>query len=185
MNERVNVVLYEPEIPQNTGNIMRTCVAAGVGLHIIGPCGFDLEDKRFKRATTNHITWADYEFYKDFGDFKSRQTEGEFFFMTRYGRKAPSDIDFAGIPGDKKIYLFFGKESTGIPEEILRANLERCFRIPMTKDCRCLNLSNAAAIVIYEAMRQLGYPGLATEEVQKGADHLEEYSYDATLRLKP
>ena len=105
--------------------------------------------------------------------------------MTRYGRKAPSDIDFAGIPGDKKIYLFFGKESTGIPEEILRANLERCFRIPMTKDCRCLNLSNAAAIVIYEAMRQLGYPGLATEEVQKGADHLEEYSYDATLRLKP
>ena len=87
------------------------------------------------------------------------------------------------MPGDKKIYLIFGKESTGIPPEILRANMERCFRIPMTAECRCLNLSNAAAVVIYEVMRQTGYPGLSTEEVQKGADFLEGYSYDETLKV--
>ena len=183
--ERVNVVLFEPEIPQNTGNIMRTCVAANCALHIIGPTGFDLEDPRFRRATTNHITWADYVLYKDFMDFKSRCNDGAFFFMTRYGKSAPSDIDFTKVPQDQKIYLVFGKESTGIPGEILRANMESCFRIPMTADCRCLNLSNSAAIVIYEVMRQLGYPGLASAEIQKGSDYMEEnYSYDATLRFK-
>ncbi|MCR4688433.1 MAG: tRNA (cytidine(34)-2'-O)-methyltransferase [Saccharofermentans sp.] len=185
MDERVNVVLFEPEIPQNTGNIMRTCVAAGCALHIIGPTGFDMSSATFKRATTNHITWADYEYYSSFADFKDKTDGGEFFLMTRYGKKAPSDIDFAGIPSDKKIYLVFGKESTGIPGEILRANMDRCFRIPMTADCRCLNISNAAAIAIYEVMRQIGYPGLAACEVQKGEDFLEDnYSYDQTLRFK-
>ena len=176
--EKVNVVLFEPEIPQNTGNIMRTCVAAGCGLHIIKPLGFDIEDPKFRRATTNHITWAEYKLYDDWKSFASAN-DGEYYFMTRYGRVPPSDIDFKSAGQKGKIYLVFGKESTGIPGEILRANMERCFRIPMAPECRSLNLSNAAAIAIYECVSQLGYPELSLTEVQKGEDFLE--SYDATL----
>ena len=180
----VNVVLFEPEIPQNTGNIMRTCVAAGAVLHIIGPVGFDIDNPEFKRASTNHITWADYTLYSSWQDFVSKN-EGGYFFMTRYGKVPPSDIDFKKAGENSKIYLIFGKESTGIPGEILRANLDRCFRIPMNADCRCLNLSNACAIAIYEVLRQLGYPGLSFKEEQKGEDFIEKnYSYDETLRKK-
>ena len=89
----VHVVLFEPEIPQNCGNIMRTCVAAGCALHIIGPCGFDLDNPKFRRATTNHITWADYKMYGSFAEFASNN-EGQYFFMTRYGKVPPSDVDF-------------------------------------------------------------------------------------------
>ena len=181
-NDIVNVVLFEPEIPQNTGNIMRTCVAAGATLHIIGPVGFDIDNPEFRRASTNHITWADYTLYSSWQDF-AEKNEGEYFFMTRYGKVPPSDIDFKQASASGKIYLIFGKESTGIPPEILRSNMDRCFRIPMTAECRCLNLSNAAAVVIYEVMRQTGYPGLSAEEVQKGADFLEGYSYDETLKV--
>lgn len=177
---RINVVLFEPEIPQNAGNIMRTCVAAACKLHLIKPLGFDIDNPKFRRSTTNHITWADYNIYENYEDFASKN-EGEYFFMTRYGKKPPSDIDFAGIPSEKKIYLIFGKESTGVPKEILKANLDRCFRLPMTAECRSLNLSNAAAIVIYEVLRQTGYQGLSLTEVQKGEDYLE--SYDETLKF--
>ncbi|MEE5990536.1 MAG: tRNA (cytidine(34)-2'-O)-methyltransferase [Lachnospiraceae bacterium] len=178
MKKRLNVVLFEPEIPQNTGNIMRTCVAAGFMLHLIKPLGFDIDNPKFRRASTNHITWSDYTLYENFDDF-AKKNKGEYFFMTRYGKKAPSDIDFKAIPSDTDIYLIFGKESTGIPPEILKENLDRCFRIPMAAECRSLNLSNAAAIAIYECLRQLGYPDLSFSEVQKGADYLE--SYDAVL----
>ena len=110
---------------------------------------------------------------------------GEYFFMTRYGKVPPSDIDFKAASENANIYLIFGKESTGIPGEILRANLDRCFRIPMAADCRCLNVSNACAVAIYEVLRQLNYPGLSFTEEQKGEDFLEEnYSYDETLRRK-
>ena len=177
-NSRLNVVLFEPEIPQNAGNIMRTCVAAGFGLHLIKPLGFDIDNPKFRRSTTNHITWADYVIYDDYDTFV-KSNPGEYFFMTRYGKVPPSDIDFKAVPPDVKIYLIFGKESTGIPKHILKQNLSRCFRIPMTADCRSLNLSNAAAIAIYECLRQLGYPGLSFTEVQNGEDYLE--SYDATL----
>ncbi len=178
MRKRLNVVLFEPEIPQNAGNIMRTCVAAGFGLHLIKPLGFDIENPKFRRSTTNHITWAEYELYEDYEDFKSRN-DGEYYFMTRYGKVPPSDIDFKDVDQDRNIYLIFGKESTGIPKDILKDNIERCFRIPMTGECRSLNLSNAAAIAIYECLRQLGYPDLSFTEVQNGEDYLE--SYDATL----
>ena len=134
---RINVVLFEPEIPQNAGNIMRTCVAAACKLHLIKPLGFDIDNPKFRRSTTNHITWADYNIYENYEDFASKN-EGEYFFMTRYGKKPPSDIDFAGIPSDKKIYLIFGKESTGVPKEILKANLDRCFRLPMTANAGAL-----------------------------------------------
>ncbi|MBR6880317.1 MAG: tRNA (cytidine(34)-2'-O)-methyltransferase [Clostridiales bacterium] len=190
MKRSLNVVLYEPEIPQNTGNIMRTCVAFGCALHLIKPLGFDIENPKFRRSTTNHITWADYTLYDSYEDFRSRN-EGEYFFMTRYGKKPPSSIDFAlashpagsdtGSDGQPPVplYLIFGRESTGIPYDILKDNLERCFRIPMAPECRSLNLSNAAAIAIYECVSQLGYPDLSLTEVQKGEDFLE--SYDATL----
>ncbi|MBR5386804.1 MAG: tRNA (cytidine(34)-2'-O)-methyltransferase [Clostridiales bacterium] len=178
MTRRLNVVLFEPEIPQNTGNIMRTCVAAGFELHLIKPLGFDIDNPKFKRSTTNHITWADYELYEDYADFVANNP-GEYYFMTRYGKVPPSDIDFKAIPSDRNIYLIFGKESTGIPKEILKDNLDRCFRIPMTGECRSLNLSNAAAIAIYECLRQLDYPNLSFTEVQNGEDYLE--SYDATI----
>ena len=179
MDERINVVLFEPEIPQNTGNIMRTCVAFGCALHIIKPLGFDIENPKFKRSTTNHITWADYVLYENYEDFCAKNP-GEYFYMTRYGKQPPSSVDYAAIPSSKKIYLIFGKESTGIPYDILASNLDRCFRIPMTADCRCLNISNAAAISIYECAKQLGYPGMSFCEVQKGEDFLE--SYDETLK---
>ena len=174
MITRINVVLYEPEIPQNTGNIMRTCVAAGCALHIIKPLGFDIDNPKFKRATTNHITWADYTLYENYEDFVSKN-DGEYYYMTRYGKQPPSDIDFASVPADRPIYLILGKESTGIPYDILKAHLDRCFRIPMTADCRSLNISNAAAIAVYECARQLGYPGMSFTEVQKGEDFLESY----------
>ena len=160
MEHAFNVVLFEPEIPQNTGNIMRTCVAANCALHIIKPLGFDIDNPKFKRATTNHIPWADYVLYENFEDFESKN-EGEYFFMTRYGKRPPSDIDFASVKSP--IYLIFGKESTGVPYDILKKHLDRCFRIPMAVECRSLNLSNAAAIAIYECQRQLGYKGLSGE----------------------
>lgn len=178
MDERVNVVLYEPEIPQNTGNIMRTCVASGCALHIIKPLGFDIDNPKFRRATTNHITWADYVLYENYDDFVSRN-DGEYYFMTRYGKVPPSEIAFDRVDPERKIYLILGKESTGVPYDILKSHIDRCFRIPMAGECRSLNLSNAAAIAIYECMRQLSYPGLSLTEVQKGEDFLE--SYDATL----
>ena len=176
----VNVVLFEPEIPQNTGNIMRTCVATGATLHIIGPVGFDIDNPEFRRASTNHITWAEYTLYDSWQDFCDKN-EGEYFFMTRYGKVPPSSIDFKAASEKSEIYLIFGKESTGVPKEILKANLDRCFRLPMTAECRSLNLSNAAAIVIYEVLRQTGYQGLSLTEVQKGEDYLE--SYDETLKF--
>ena len=173
----MHVVLCEPEIPQNTGNIMRSCVAFNAKLHIIKPLGFDIENPKFNRFNTNHITWADYVLYENWEDFRSKN-EGEYFFLTRYGKVPPSDIDFKGV-SDKEIYLIFGKESTGVPYDILKENIDRCFRIPMAGECRSLNLSNAAAIAMFECARQLGFPGLSLTEVQKGEDFLE--SYDATL----
>ena len=178
----VHVVLFEPEIPQNCGNIMRTCVAAGCALHIIGPCGFDLDNPKFRRATTNHITWAEYTLYESFAEFESRN-KGQFFFMTRYGKVPPSSFDFRTVDSaGEDIYLIFGKESTGVPYDILKAHLDRCFRIPMAGECRSLNLSNAAAIAIYEVMRQLDYPGLSVTEVQKGEDFLESYDVGRAVK---
>lgn len=182
---RIQVVLFEPEIPQNAGNIMRTCVAFDCGLHLIGPLGFDIENPKFRRATTGHITWADYTYYASYNEFESACLDkGEFYFLTRYGKVPPSDIDFRVQDPGKDIYLIFGKESTGIPYDILASHLDRCFRIPMAASCRSLNLSNAAAIAIYECSKQLSFPGTSFKEVIKGEDFLDKYSYDGTLILK-
>jgi len=168
----VHVVLFEPEIPQNTGNIIRTCVASNTKLHLIEPLGFDLHKKSIKRSTTNHLEFVDYSVYPNFEDFEAKNP-GQYFYLTRYGKKPHTGFDFSCT--DDNIYLIFGKESTGIPYDRLKNHLDRCFRIPMTDKARSLNLSNCVSIVVYEVMRQQGYPGLFLHEVQKGEDFLESY----------
>ena len=150
----LNIVLFEPEIPENTGNIMRTCAATGAKLHLIRPLGFRLDANSIKRSGVNYIDKVDYTLYDDYEDFYSKNP-GEYYFMTRYGKKAHSEFDYSDK--SKNIYLIFGKESTGIPKEILRDNLDRCIRIPSTDNVRSLNLSNCVAIVLYEVLRQQDY----------------------------
>ena len=152
----VNIVLYEPEIPENTGNIMRTCAAVNAKLHLIRPLGFALSSSVIKRSGVNYIDKVDYTLYDDFDDFLDKN-KGEFYFFTRYGKKSHSEFDYRE---DKNIYLIFGKESTGIPKEILRNYLDRCVRIPCSDNVRCLNVANSVAIAVYEVMRQLDYPDL-------------------------
>lgn len=165
----LNVVLFEPEIPENTGNIMRTCAATGAKLHLIRPLGFRLDESSIKRSGVNYIDKVEYTLYDDFDDFCSKNI-GEYYFMTRYGKKAHSEFDYSDK--SKNIYLIFGKESTGIPKEILRKNLDRCIRIPSTDNVRSLNLSNCVAIVLYEVLRQQDYLDLSRVEPFKGEDWL-------------
>lgn len=165
----INIVLYEPEIPQNTGNIMRTCVATNAVLHLIEPLGFKLDSKTVKRCGVNYIDKLKYTVYKNFEDFKSKN-KGEYYFFTRYGKKPPTEFDFTDKA--KNIYLIFGKESTGIPKKILKNNLDRCTRIPTTGNVRSLNLSNCVAIATYEVLRQQNYLDLSRVEIQKGEDWL-------------
>ena len=165
----INIVLYEPEIPQNTGNIMRTCVATGSRLHLIKPLGFSIDDAHLKRSGVNYIDKLEYFVYENYQDFLSKNS-GEFYFFTRYGHKPHSSFDYSDK--SKDIYLIFGKESTGIPKEILRPNIERCMRIPMTDNVRALNVSNACAIVVYEALRQRNYEGLLFDEPHKDKDFI-------------
>jgi len=167
----INIVLYEPEIPQNTGNIMRTCVATNCKLHLIEPLGFKVDDKTVKRCGVNYIDKLEYKIYKNFDEFLS-QNDGEYYFFTRYGKKPHTEFDFTNK--EKDIYLIFGKESTGIPKEILRNHLDRCMRLPTTANVRSLNLSNCVAIATYEVLRQQDYPNLLKTEPHKGEDWLLE-----------
>ena len=166
----INVVLYEPEIPQNTGNIMRTCVATNSHLHLIKPLGFKLDDAHMKRSAVNYIENLNYTVYENWEDFKSKNN-GTFYYLTRYGHKPHSTFDY--INKDENIYLVFGKESTGIPKEILKNDLEHCMRIPMTDKVRALNVSNSVAIMVYEVLRQQDYRDLLRDEPFKGKDYLE------------
>ena len=167
----LNIVLFEPEIPENTGNIMRTCAATGAKLHLIRPLGFRLDQSSIKRSGVNYIDKVEYTLYDDFDDF-CEKNQGEYYFMTRYGKKAHSEFDYSDKA--KNIYLIFGKESTGIPKEILRNNLDRCIRIPSSDNVRSLNLSNCVAIVLYEVLRQQDYLDLCRCEPFKGEDWLLE-----------
>lgn len=168
----INIVLYEPEIPQNTGNIMRTCVATGAKLHLIKPLGFELDEKRIRRSGVNYIDKLKYEVYENFDDFKNKN-KGIYYYFTRYGKKPHSSFNYKEDI-KKDIYLIFGKESTGIPKEILQKDLEHCMRIPMTSDVRSLNLSNCVAIVLYEVLRQFDYNDLLRTEPHKGENFIEE-----------
>ena len=157
----INIVLFEPEIPGNTGNIMRTCVATNSKLHLIKPLGFSLEDKYIKRSGVNYIDKCDYTVYENINEFFEKN-KGEYYFLTRYGHKTGDSFDYSD--SSKNIYFIFGKESTGIPKEILKPYIDRCIRIPMTDNVRALNLSNTVAIMTYEALRQQNYNDLLRDE---------------------
>lgn len=170
----IHVVLYQPEIPGNTGNIMRTCVATNAKLHLIKPLGFSIDDKNLKRSGVNYIDKLKYTIYENFGEFKQKN-KGTYYYFTRYGHKPHTSFDYSNK--DEEIYLIFGKESTGIPKEILKDDLNHCMRIPMTANVRALNLSNCVAICVYEVLRQQDYRDLLRDEpsddMHKGKDYLE------------
>ena len=165
----IHIVLFEPEIPQNTGNIMRTCSAFKMKLHLIEPLGFELDEKHLRRAGMDYMRKLDYSVYKNWDDFYERRN-GQFVYFTRYALKSFAECKFDETAED--IYLIFGKESTGIDKAILKGHLDECYRIPMRSDARSLNLSNCVAIGAYECMRQIGFGDLSDREVIKGEDFL-------------
>jgi len=167
----IHVVLYQPEIPANTGNIVRTCMATNSVLHLIKPYGFIFDDNHFKRAGMDYISEATIYEHVDWDDFVNTFKPKHIYFLTRYGHKAPASFNYTQC--DEDIYLVFGKESTGIDKQILKDHLDTCIRLPMVENARSLNLSNCVAIMVYEVLRQLNYPGLSTDEVFKGPDFLE------------
>ena len=145
----LNIVLYEPEIPANTGNIGRTCVATGTRLHLIEPLGFKLSEKHLRRAGMDYWKYLDVTTYMDYEDFLNRNPGAKIYMATTKGPNVYTEAHF-----EPDCYIMFGKESAGIPEEILMEHKENCVRIPMINDIRSLNLSNSVAIVLYEALRQ-------------------------------
>ena len=152
---KMNIVMVEPEIPQNTGNVARTCAATGARLHIVKPMGFTIDDKKLKRAGLDYWHYLDITYYDGLEDFFSKN-DGAFFYFTTKGRKTHSDVSYPD-----NCYLLFGKETKGLPEKLLIKNPERCVRIPMQGEIRSLNLSNSVAIAVYEALRQWNYPELS------------------------
>ncbi|MDD3341784.1 MAG: tRNA (cytidine(34)-2'-O)-methyltransferase [Bacilli bacterium] len=167
----IHIVLFEPEIPGNTGNIMRTCAGTGSKLHLIEPLGFSLEEKYIRRSSVNYTEYCDYIVYKNFDEFKLKN-KGTYYYLTRYGKKPHTSFDYSNQ--DEEIYFIFGKESTGIPKELLQKELDHCMRMPMNDCIRALNLSNTVAIMVYEALRQQEYRDLLKEEPFKGKDYLLE-----------
>jgi len=153
----LNVVLVEPEIPQNTGNIARTCAATGSSLHLVKPLGFSIEDKYLKRAGLDYWSLLDLYIYENLEEFFQKNDVSKFYFVTTKGHQSYSDFNF-----EDGAFLLFGKETAGLPKDILAKYPERTMRIPMTEDkrARSLNLSNSVAIIIYEALRQLNFPKL-------------------------
>ena len=151
----LNIVLVEPEIPQNCGNIARTCAATGSRLHLIHPLGFDVSEKAVKRAGLDYWHLVDVREYENLADFFSKNNVEKMFCLST---KAPRCYCEADLTGD--CYLFFGKETKGLPEDFLNAHYDACIRIPMKPDARSLKLSNAVAITVYEALRQISFPGL-------------------------
>ena len=161
---KLNIVLVEPEIPSNTGNISRTCSILGAALHLVHPLGFDISEKQVRRAGLDY--WSELELYEygSFGEVRKKYPDGEFFYCTTKGKKTYSDMDYKSVSDSgREIFLVFGKETKGLPEKLLLENYDSCIRIPMGVNMRSLNLSNAAAIVAYEALRQHNFEGLQAE----------------------
>lgn len=153
----LNIVLHEPEIPANTGNIGRTCVATGTRLHLIEPLGFSLDEKKLKRAGMDYWKDLDVTTYIDYQDFLEKNPGAKIYMATTKSDKVYTEAHY-----EDGCYIMFGKESAGIPEEILVENKENCVRIPMIGEIRSLNLSNSVAIMLYEALRQLNFEGMNT-----------------------
>ena len=162
---KLNIVLHEPEIPANTGNIGRTCVATGTRLHLIEPLGFHLNEKAIKRAGMDYWNDLDVTTYLDYEDFLKKNPGAKIYYATTKAPRTYTDVSF-----EDDCFIMFGKESAGIPEEILLDNQATCIRIPMIGDIRSLNLSNSVAIVLYEALRQQGFPELKDEGSLSGVE---------------
>ncbi|UAL52933.1 tRNA (uridine(34)/cytosine(34)/5-carboxymethylaminomethyluridine(34)-2'-O)-methyltransferase TrmL [Bacillus sp. CMF21] len=154
----LHVVLYQPEIPANTGNIARTCAATNTTLHLIRPLGFSTDDKMLKRAGLDYWEYVNVVYHDSLDELFEAYPEGEFYYITKFGEKPHTTFDYSNHEEDT--FFVFGKETTGLPKDLIAENLERCLRLPMTGNVRSLNLSNTAAILIYEALRQQNYPGL-------------------------
>ena len=151
----INIVLYCPEIPQNTGNISRTAAVTGARLHIIKPIGFEISDRTLKRAGLDYWDSLDVTYYEDYGDFLDKNRGAELYFFSSHATRS-----FAEVTYPDGVYLVFGRESVGLPRELVEENIDRAVRIPMREGQRCLNLSNSVAVAVYEVLRQCGYAGL-------------------------
>ena len=154
----LNIVLVEPQIPQNTGNVARTCAATGARLHIVKPMGFEIDDKKLKRAGLDYWYLLDITYYDNLADFFEKNKDGEFFYFTTKGKKIHSDAKYPD-----NAYIVFGREDAGLDEGLLHDNPDSCVRLPMIPEARSLNLSNTVAIATYEVLRQWGYPELLTK----------------------
>ncbi len=164
---KLNIVLVEPEIPSNTGNISRTCSVTGAALHLVHPLGFDISEKQVRRAGLDYWSELDLYEYNSFAEVKTKNPNGKFFYCSTKAAHVYSDVDYkkcvSDCREDKEIFLVFGKETKGLPEDLLRENYDDCIRIPMREDMRSLNLSNAAAIILYEVLRQFEFEGMQNE----------------------
>ena len=167
-----NIVLFEPEIPQNSGNIMRTCAGTDTHLHFIKPLGFLLDDAHLKRSAVNYLPNVHFSVYENWEDFMSKN-QGKMYFLTRYGMKTPHALELSDP--NENYYFVIGKESTGIPRDILKPHLDTCMRMPMTDNVRSLNLSNTVAIMTYEALRQQNYNDLLRDEPHKSTTFIEDF----------
>ena len=161
----MHIVLLNPEIPQNTGNIARTCAATGAKLDLIKPLGFEISDRYLKRAGLDYWHMMELRVHEDWAAFMAAYPGAELFFTSK---KAPRD--YCQVQYGQDDFLVFGRETRGLPETLLKANYERCVRIPMRADARSLNLSNSVAVLLYEALRQQGFPGLSGEGALTGRD---------------
>lgn len=164
----LNIVLVEPEIPQNTGNIARTCAAIGAKLHLVKPLGFEISDKYLKRAGLDYWDKLEIEEHESLDNFLNKYVpeENNMFFVTTKGKHCYSDVDYSGLDN---VFLLFGKETKGLPEDLLKKYIEKAIRIPMRKTLRSLNLSNSVAILAYEVLRQVDFNNL--EEISEYFDY--------------
>ena len=153
----INIVLYCPEIPQNTGNISRTCAVTGAALHIIKPMGFEISDRTLTRAGLDYWDKLSVTYYESADAFFEKNKDAEIYYFSSKGHKNYCDVDYP-----RSVFLMFGPETKGLPEELLKENLERCVRIPMLPTLRCLNLSNAVAVAVYEVLRQTDFADMET-----------------------
>lgn len=151
----IHVVLYQPEVPANTGNIARTCAATDTTLHLIRPLGFSTDDKMLRRAGLDYWKFVEITYYDSIEEFFEKNEGGEFYYLTKYGENVHSGYDYSNK--EKDYYFIFGRETTGLPDEVIENNRDRSLRIPMNNNARSLNLSNSAAILVYEALRQQDY----------------------------
>ncbi|MBE6631757.1 MAG: tRNA (cytidine(34)-2'-O)-methyltransferase [Ruminococcaceae bacterium] len=156
----INIVLLEPEIPQNTGNIARTCAATGASLHLIRPLGFEIDNAKLKRAGLDYWHQLDITYYDGLDDFYCKNPNADIYYFSTKAPRAYTEIRYPD-----KVFLMFGKETKGLPENLLRENKDRCVRIPMRDSLRSLNLSNSAAIAVYEVLRQHDFDGLREDGV--------------------